>query len=236
MLKNRRFLRISAKAISSFGSCLFLMTSLLSGHAYSISGQAIINLTNTVRAENGLSSLAWNSALSNSAWLKAQDMCQKGYWSHTAPDGSTAWTLIEQSGYAYLDAGENLAKGFSDDAAVVGGWMASSGHRANILKAGYADIGVATASCSFQGADTQIVVAHYGTRTAAKVASQKVSPPPAPVVQKEAPQAIPEEPQVIPEPTPVAIPEVKPAAKTEDKPNNSFWSLIWQSGLKIKLF
>ncbi|MDT0200409.1 CAP domain-containing protein [Nocardioides sp. AE5] len=41
--------------------------------------------------------------------------------------------------------GENVAYGFSSDAAVMAGWMNSSGHRANILSTKYTSVAVAWA-------------------------------------------------------------------------------------------
>lgn len=153
-----------------------LTTLFLPSRVLAINDSAIIGLTNNERTAVGLSPLSWNSALSNSAWLKAQDMCAKDYWAHTAPDGATGWTFISQSGYSYTAAGENLARDFSDDAAVVAGWMISPGHRANIMNPAYRDMGVAAISCTLQGEPTSLVVAHYGATTDAA---------PAPVVETE---------------------------------------------------
>lgn len=184
--------------------------------------------------------LVWNAALGNSAYLKAQDMCKKGYWSHTAPDGTTAWTLIEQSGYEYLDAGENLAKGFNDDNATVVGWMASPGHRANILKANYSEIGVASSTCDFQGVKTQIVVAHYGTTGEVKKAPPVATPPkaaPRPETAKKAPEVANAQPEVAK--NPAVAPEVAlvPVVQVKETPKNkNTWSFIWMEVPTIKLF
>lgn len=132
------------------------------GRAYALGNQTIAALTNNERTVRGLAVLDWNTALANSAELKAQDMCAKGYWAHTAPDGATGWTFMSQTGYNYIAAGENLAKDFSSDESVIAGWMASPGHQANILNTAYQDIGVGEAACEFQGSKTTIVVAHYG--------------------------------------------------------------------------
>ena len=50
--------------------------------------------------------------------------------------------FIRQAGYAGGMIGENIALGYPTPAAVMGGWMNSSGHRANILNSGYRDLGV----------------------------------------------------------------------------------------------
>lgn len=233
MRKNLRFFTNSKLITLSVLLCLCLQVFVFSSHAYSVSNQAIINITNQQRAANGLAPLAWSAALSNSAYLKADDMCKKGYWSHTAPDGATAWTLIEQSGYEYLDAGENLAKGFSDDTATVAGWMASPGHRANILKLNYSDIGVASSTCNFQGTETQIVVAHYGTTGEAKKAQPAATPSKA-TPSPEAPKIAPD--VADPQPEPVKSPAPAPAAQVKEATNKKQWSFFWIEVPMIKLF
>ena len=52
---------------------------------------------------------------------------------------------ISAQGYAWSAAGENIAKGQRDPAAVMSSWMASPGHRANILNCGYKHLGVGLA-------------------------------------------------------------------------------------------
>lgn len=140
-----------------------IVSIILPTHIIAVSDQTIVALTNDVREAEGLQSLSWDASLANAAWLKARDMCTKGYWAHTAPDGTTGWTFIEQSRYSYMTAGENLAKDFSDSIGVVEGWMASPTHRENILDNYYSETGVASATCDFKGTTTTIVVALYAT-------------------------------------------------------------------------
>lgn len=128
------------------------------------SGSVILALTNTQRSGTGVASLTWSDALASSAQIKADDLCAKGYWAHTSPDGTEPWTIMERVGYKYTIAGENLAKGFTTDDGVMAGWMASPGHRANILKSEFTELGVALSSCVFEGVQTTIVTAHYGSR------------------------------------------------------------------------
>lgn len=235
MRKNPRFFTNTKLTIMSVLLCFCFQIFILSSHAFSVSNQAIINITNQQRTANGLTPLAWNAALSNSAFLKAQDMCNKDYWSHTAPDGTTAWTLIEQSGYEYLDAGENLAKNFTDDTATVAGWMASPGHRANILKSDYSDIGVAGSTCNFQGAETQIVVAHYGTTGAVRKVTPATTPTKA-VTRTETAKKAPEVTNTQPLAAKSPAPSPAPVAQFEQPPTKHSWSFIWMKVTMIKLF
>jgi len=129
-----------------------------------LSKENIINITNQNRKENGdLSALAENSKLDFSAEKKVQDMFTKQYFEHTSPDGIGVGDLGTQVGYDYIIIGENLALGnFKDDKALVDAWMASPGHRANILNKRYTEIGVAVAKGQYEGKEVWIAVQHFG--------------------------------------------------------------------------
>jgi hypothetical protein len=134
------------------------------GFATDINSQSLLQLTNEQRANNGLPPLTYNQKLSNAAYEKAQDMFAKGYWAHFAPDGSTTpWGFITGSGYSYKVAGENLAKNFYTNSAVVNAWMNSPTHRANILRPEYKDIGFAVVNGNLAGEETTLVVQMFGT-------------------------------------------------------------------------
>lgn len=102
----------------------------------------VIRLVNQRRAENGLKPLAANWELSRVARYKSEDMSSQGYFSHTSPTYGSPFQMIRSFGLSYRSAGENIAYGQRTPAAVVDAWMASSGHRANILSASYTQIGV----------------------------------------------------------------------------------------------
>ena len=102
----------------------------------------VIRLVNDIRAENGLKPLTANWELSRVARYKSEDMSDNRYFSHTSPTYGTPFQMIKAFGLSYRSAGENIAYGYGTPAAVVNGWMNSSGHRANILNASYTQIGV----------------------------------------------------------------------------------------------
>ena len=102
----------------------------------------VIRLVNEIRAENGLKPLTANWELSRIARYKSEDMSDNRYFSHTSPTYGTPFQMIKAFGLSYRSAGENIAYGYRTPAAVVDGWMNSSGHRANILNASYTQIGV----------------------------------------------------------------------------------------------
>ena len=86
----------------------------------------LFNLVNNARAAEGLAPLSWSNTLAADAAVRAQEIVSS--FSHTRPDGSDWWTVDPDRMY-----GENLASGQSTAQEVFNSWMASPGHRANIL-------------------------------------------------------------------------------------------------------
>lgn len=148
------------------------------GFATDINVEKLLNLTNLKRAEAGLPSLNLDPALSIAAAGKANDMFGKNYWAHNAPDGTTPWFFITNSGYQYIFAGENLAKDFGNSEGVVNAWMTSPSHRDNILKNEYQDVGFAVVNGRLAGEDTTLVVQFFGTPQPVSLVSKPVSIPP----------------------------------------------------------
>ena len=133
------------------------------GFATDISVEKLAQLTNEQRQKNNLPSLSMNSALSLAAQKKAENMFQENYWSHYSPDGKTPWDFILGAGYKYEYAGENLAKNFLFSNGVVDAWMNSTaGHRENILKREYTEVGYAIVNGILNGEQTTLVVQEFG--------------------------------------------------------------------------
>ena len=104
--------------------------------------QEVIRLVNEIRVKNGLKPLTYDWELSRVARFKSQDMKDNRYFSHSSPVYGSPFQMIRSFGISFRSAGENIARGYATPQAVVNGWMNSSGHRANILNAGYTHIGV----------------------------------------------------------------------------------------------
>ncbi len=131
-----------------------------------VNADRLYELHNDERASHNLGSLRVNTALVDSANKKAAAMLASDCWSHYCPNGESPWQFFDEAGYGYVYAGENLAEGFDDDAAVMNAWMNSPTHRANILKPEFDEIGIGFAHGNFQGiANNTIVVVHFGSRT-----------------------------------------------------------------------
>jgi uncharacterized protein YkwD len=99
-------------------------------------------LLNDARVEGGVLELSQNAALTTAATLHATDMEAHNYLSHTGRDGSTPGDRALAAGYNYSYISENIARGFNTEQGVMDGWMASPGHRDNILDPRAEDFGL----------------------------------------------------------------------------------------------
>lgn len=102
----------------------------------------VLELVNKERAKVGAKPLTLSSSLTNIATIKAKDMSDKGYFDHNSPTYGSPFDMLKRFGVQYSSAGENIAAGQKDANEVMNSWMNSSGHRANILKAEYEQIGI----------------------------------------------------------------------------------------------
>jgi len=140
-----------------------------------LSKDEIINFSNKYREENKLSKLTENQKLNLSAEKKLDDMFNNQYFEHASPNGLGVGDLVKDAGYEYILVGENLAMGnFKDDLALVDAWMASPGHRANILNNRYTEIGVAVKKAKFEGRDIWMSVQHFGVPSSACLSADEL--------------------------------------------------------------
>jgi uncharacterized protein YkwD len=89
--------------------------------------------------------LQLNALLMAAAQTHADDMARKRFLDHTGSNGSTPATRVTRQGYRHQLVGENIAAGPGSAAEVVSGWLTSPGHCANIMNAGFKQMGVAFA-------------------------------------------------------------------------------------------
>ena len=107
---------------------------------YSTQAQEVLAQCNAQRQANGIAALSLDPELTKAANIRAQEIAT--LFSHTRPDGRKCFTVLDQIGYSYWSAGENIAAGYGNSSAVMNGWMNSPGHRSNILNAGFKRLGV----------------------------------------------------------------------------------------------
>jgi uncharacterized protein YkwD len=110
-----------------------------------VSRGSLLQAMNEQRALRRLPPLHRNVRLDAAAADRIRDMFEFRYFAHVAPDGTEPFVWVKQRGYRYARVGENLAMGQTAARQVVEQWMASAGHRANILGS-FDDAGIAIAS------------------------------------------------------------------------------------------
>lgn len=140
----------------------FVQTGSVLGVTTNITSPDLLGETNAQRSAAAEKPLQLNAKLSAAAADKARDMFAKQYWAHISPTGTTPWAWFKKVDYNYVEAGENLARGFGTSGGVVTAWMNSVDHRANILDPNYSDVGFAVQRGVLDGKATTLVVALYG--------------------------------------------------------------------------
>ncbi len=102
-------------------------------------------LTNQQRVSHGLKPLITDPVLDAAAQAWAQQLASSCTFVHS----TSAWRAARVAKAGWSATGENIAAGYTSSSAVVTAWMASPGHRANILDARYTGLGVgyATGPC-----------------------------------------------------------------------------------------
>ena len=103
--------------------------------------QEVLRLVNAERRKRGLGELTENPLLEGIADQRASEIIR--LFDHTRPNGQSFDSLYQERGATgYGRWGENIAMGQPDAAAVVTAWMNSQGHRENILRPEFTEIGI----------------------------------------------------------------------------------------------
>jgi uncharacterized protein YkwD len=114
-------------------------------------GTATVCLVNRERTQRGLAPLGLNALLSSASLAHSRDMVSRDYFEHSTPEGVSVGDRLRAAGYARgtsASAGENIAYGVGDrstPSAIVRAWMRSPGHRADILRPAFTEIGIGIA-------------------------------------------------------------------------------------------
>ena len=110
----------------------------------------VFNLINQKRTAAGLSKLKIDDEVQNVARIKARDMVDNNYFSHTSPTYGSPFNMLKSFMVSYKTAGENIA-GNSSNSKAVEAWMNSEGHKANILNSSFNYTGVGVINGSKDG-------------------------------------------------------------------------------------
>ena len=117
-------------------------------------GQKLLEALNSARAQSrqcgaqafaATTPLAWNATLATAAENHARAMANNNFFDHKDRDGRTPGARAELAGYVGQQIGENIAAGHDSARKVVDGWLASSGHCANLMNPEFRELGAAYA-------------------------------------------------------------------------------------------
>ena len=111
--------------------------------------QATVCLLNNERLARGLAPVAQVDGLSRPSLAYSARMVAEGFFAHESPDGGTLTDRLVTANYIEREGswtvGENIAWGqghLATPRSITVAWMNSPGHKANILTAGYDEIGI----------------------------------------------------------------------------------------------
>jgi uncharacterized protein YkwD len=112
-------------------------------------GQATLCLLNNERGAQGMGPLAEATGLTQPSQAYSGRMVAENFFAHESPDGGSLVDRLVAAGYVERGGdwtvGENIAWGQGELAtprSIVAAWMASPGHRANVLTREYTEIGL----------------------------------------------------------------------------------------------
>jgi uncharacterized protein YkwD len=136
---------INPGSIASSGSSSFAPSSNTQFSASTIE-ISLFNSVNSVRSQYGIGPLSLNPSLSNIARSRGMDMINRNYFSHTTPDGKNIFIILNENGFCWQIAGENiyqcLPTGMGSESAILSTWMASPSHRDNLLNGAFNQVGI----------------------------------------------------------------------------------------------
>ena len=144
--------------------------------ASKVLGGSVVQELNRVRAASGLRPLRSSPSLAVAARRHSAQMGQHGFFAHESRDGTPFWRRIERfyadGGFRSWEVGENIFWQSPTTLAaisVVRSWLASPGHRANVLSRSWRDVGVGVVSKPsapgvYGGSPVTIVTVDFGKR------------------------------------------------------------------------
>lgn len=132
---------------------------------------ATLCLLNAERTQRGRKPLRANSGLALAGKRHARDMVRRRYFAHASRAGRTFDQRIRRTGYLRgargATMGENLGWGSGSLAtprAMVRSWMRSPGHRANILRPAFREVGIAVVTSTPRGFRGATYATEFGRR------------------------------------------------------------------------
>lgn len=102
----------------------------------------LLTLINDERKKNNLTPLIIDENLQNVARLKAKDLVENNYFSHTSPTYGSPFEMLKNHNITYKIASENIA-GNPSLSGALDSWISSESHKNNILNNDYNYTGIA---------------------------------------------------------------------------------------------
>lgn len=210
-----------ALALTGFGLLVAPSPSFAwsSGSFSSADESQLVALTNQARASAGLSALAVDSELKSIARWRSKDMSDRDYFAHDIPNppGGKVFNEMDRRGYCYHVAGENIGWNNASDSTatpkIQAAFMASPGHKANILGKSWDHIGI--------GAYKDSSGKHFWTVLFSDKCGSSPKPTPKPT-PRPTPRATPRPtPRATPRPTATPEPVVAPTEAPSLEPSPS---------------
>jgi uncharacterized protein YkwD len=129
-----------------------------------VAEKKMLELHNQRRRAYGVDPLCVSAVLTQAARARSEEMLRREYFSHYSPSGVTVIDQLRREGYygnaagEYHWVGENIALGgdFADQDSPeqrFRSWMESAGHRQNILREEFEEVGVGALSGTYQHYD-----------------------------------------------------------------------------------
>jgi len=156
---------IKRHILVTFAAALLLLAGAATASAAGLNSTetSLLRAVNQTRAAHGLAAVRFDARLERAARAHSAEMLSQGYFAHGA-FAQRMHTFGARGPYL----GENLAWGSGGYAAprsVIGQWLASPEHRANLLRPGFRRIGIGAVSGTFQGQPGAVVItADFGGR------------------------------------------------------------------------
>jgi uncharacterized protein YkwD len=131
-------------------------------HGTSSTERSLLAAINSARASAGVAPLHASVSLNSAAAWQSEVLARAGILDHTSPDGSTLTDRLARVRWHGSAAGEDLAVAPSP-ASAVAMWMQSPGHRENLLRASFRNIGLGLARGVWNGRSALYVTADFAS-------------------------------------------------------------------------
>ncbi len=102
----------------------------------------VVDLVNQERTSRGIDPVAEDADAAEAAYGHAVDMDVRVFFDHVNPSGEDPGDRLSRAGMFWTTWGENIARGQATPEDVMADWMASAGHRDNILDPAFTRLGV----------------------------------------------------------------------------------------------